>query len=142
MLGDEGDQARRGAGVRLGWWIGNACCPVVPGLEQPGELDQVVGEYAVAAPEASAADPAHAGAVQAEAVLEAADPPFAAGAPLDQPAEATPVLDQLAGGTGAAPARDGDPGHAEGGQLLVDGRPDLAPVVCHGTGRPAGAGDH
>src|SRR4029450_10236073 len=112
MLGDEGDQARRGAGVRLGWWIGNACCPVVPGLEQPGELDQVVGEYAVAAPDASAVDAVHAGAVPAEAVLEAADPPFTAGAPLDQPAEATPVLDQLAGGAGAGPGGGGRPGRA------------------------------
>ena len=108
MLGDEGDQARRGAGVRLGWWIGNSCCPVVPGLEQPGELDQVVGEHAVAAPDAGTVDAVHQGAVPAEAMLEAADPALAAGAPLDQPAEATPALDQPAGGTGAAPARDGD----------------------------------
>src|SRR5918995_5049577 len=100
MLGDEGDQDPAGAGVRLGWWIGNSCCPVVPGLEQPGELGQVVGEHAVAAPDAGTVDAVHQGAVPAEAVLEAADPALAAGAPLDQPAEATLALDHLAGRTG------------------------------------------
>jgi hypothetical protein len=53
-------------------------------------------------------------------VLEAADPPLTAGAPFDQPAEATLPLDHLAGGTDAAPSWDRDPGHAKVDQFLVD----------------------
>src|SRR5512132_2511743 len=141
MLGDEGDQARRGGCARLSWCLCCSCRLVVPGVQQPADLDQVVGEYAVAAPDAGAIDAVHPSAVPAEAVLEAADPALAAGAPLDQPTEATLVFDQPAGGTGAASARDGDPGHAKVGQFLVDGRLAVAPIGRHGTGRPAGAGD-
>jgi hypothetical protein len=80
--------------------------------------------------------------VPAEAVLQAADAALAAGAPLDQPTEATPALDQPAGGTGAASARDGHPSHAKVGQLLVDGRLAVAPVGGHRPWRLPGMGDH
>jgi hypothetical protein len=96
----------------------------------------------VAAPDAGAVDAVHPGAVPAEAVLEAADAALAAGAPLDQPAEAPLALDQLAGGSGAAAARDGDPDYTEVGQLLINGRLTLATVASHRPWRPAGAGDH
>jgi hypothetical protein len=38
-------------------------------LQQPADLDQVVGEHAVAAPEPGAVDAVHAGVVPAEAEL-------------------------------------------------------------------------
>jgi hypothetical protein len=96
----------------------------------------------VAGPDPGALDAVHAGAVPAEAVLEAADPPLTPGAPLDQPAKAPLALDQLAGGTGPAAAWNGDPGHAKVGQLLVDAGLAVAPVASHRPWRPAGAGDH
>jgi hypothetical protein len=105
-------------------------------------FDQVVDEHAVAAPDPGALEAVHPGRVPAEAVLEAADPPFAAGAPLDQPAKAPLALDQLAGGTGPALSRDGNPDHAKVGQLLVDAGLAIAPVASHRPWRPAGAGDH
>lgn len=49
-----------------------------------------------------AADPVEEGAVPAVAVLEVTDPPFAAGAPLDQAAEAPGPFNLLAGGAGPA----------------------------------------
>jgi hypothetical protein len=95
----------------------------------------------VAAPDASALDAVHPGAVPPEAVLELADAALAAGAPLDQPAEATLALDRLAGGTGAAAARDGDPGHTQDGQLLVDAGLAVATVGGHRPRHLPGPGD-
>jgi hypothetical protein len=55
---------------------------------QGADLDQVVGEYSVAAPDGGSVPAVQAGAVPAVAALEVADPAFASGSPLDQPAEA------------------------------------------------------
>src|SRR5215472_2132647 len=72
------------------------------------DLDQVVAEYPVPAPDGSSLAAVQPGAVPAVSALEVADPAFAAGSPLDQLAEAAGVLDGAAGGGGLAFARDGD----------------------------------
>src|SRR5919106_3031772 len=49
--------------------------PGLLGLDQAADLDQVVGEHPVAAPDPGAVDAVHQGAVPAVAVLEVADAP-------------------------------------------------------------------
>jgi hypothetical protein len=83
--------------------------PLLLGLQQPADLDQVVGEDSVAAPDPGAIDAVRAGPVPAEAVLEVADPPFRARAPFDQPPERLGGLVGLAATSGLALAGDRDP---------------------------------
>jgi hypothetical protein len=59
-------------------------------------------------------------------VLEAADPPLTAGAPLDQP---------------AASSRNRVTGHAKLSKLLVDAGLAVTTVGCHGAGHPTGPYD-
>src|SRR5580704_15880991 len=70
------------------------------------DLDQVVGEDAVPAPDRGSVPAVQAGSVPAVASFEVADPPFAAGSPLDQLAEAGAVLECLAGRGGRGLAGD------------------------------------
>ena len=60
---------------------------------QAADLDEVVGEYAVPAPDRGSVAAVEAGAVLAVAAFEAADASFAAGAPLDESAEGRAVFD-------------------------------------------------
>jgi hypothetical protein len=60
---------------------------------QGGDLDQVVGEDPVLAPERCSLPSVQSGTVLAVTAFEVADPAFAAGAPLDEPMEAAAVLD-------------------------------------------------
>ena len=62
------------------------------------DLDQVVGEYPVSAPDGGSLAAVQPGAVPAVSALEVADPAFAAGSPLDQGSEAAGMLDASAGG--------------------------------------------
>src|ERR687895_2033294 len=78
--------------------------PGLLGLDQAADLDQVVGEHPVAAPDPGAVDAVHQGAVPAVAVLEVADAPLGAGAPLDQPPERSGVLLGSAGSAWVAPS--------------------------------------
>ena len=64
---------------------------------QGADLDQVVGEYPVPAPDRCSVPAVEAGAVPAVAAFEVADPAFAAGPPFDQLAEGAAVLGGLAG---------------------------------------------
>ena len=95
---------------------------------QGADLDQVVGEYPVPAPDRGSVPAVQAGAVPAVATFEVADPSFGAGAPLDQPAEAAAVLDCLAGWRGLGLAGDHDGAHAEGVQVAFDGGLAVAAV--------------
>jgi hypothetical protein len=52
--------------------------------------------------------------------FEGADPPFAAGPPLDGPPERGLSLERLAGLAGFALARDGDVADPEGAQVVFD----------------------
>jgi hypothetical protein len=94
----------------------------------------------MAAPDPGAVDAVHQGPVPAEPMLEVADASLRAGAPFDQPAEPAGVLSGLAGTAGLALARDRDPLHAEGGQLLVDGGLAIAAVCGDRCWDAAGAG--
>src|SRR6185437_2681647 len=96
-------QVRSGAG----WLLG---CGRSGG--QARDLGQIVGEYPVPAPDRRSLPAVQAGAVPAVAAFEVADPAFAAGAPLDQLAEAAAVLDGLAGGGGGGLAGNGYRAHA------------------------------
>ena len=66
------------------------------------DLDQVVSEDAVSAPDSGFVSAVQADAVPAVASFEVADPSFAVGAPFDQAAEAAAVLDRLAGAEAVA----------------------------------------
>jgi hypothetical protein len=71
-------------------------------------------------------------------VLEVADPPLAAGAPLDQPPESAGVLGGLAGSARLALAGDRHLLHASPVQILVDCGLAVAAVGGHRLGgRPA-----
>jgi hypothetical protein len=58
---------------------------------QGADLDQVVGEYPVSAPDRGSVPAVEEGAVPAVAALEVADPAFASGPPLDQQDGKPPV---------------------------------------------------
>ena len=64
------------------------------------DLDQVVGEHPLPAPDPGAVDAVHQGPFLPVVVLEVADPPLRAGAPRDQPPERPAVLVGLAGTAG------------------------------------------
>src|SRR5258708_26430238 len=74
---------------------------------QGADLDQVVGEDPVPAPDRGSFAAVQPGAVPVVSALEAADPAFAAGSPPDEPAEPAGVFDGPAGG--------GVPGFARAG---------------------------
>jgi hypothetical protein len=79
-------------------------------------------------PGLSPADAVEEGAVQAAAVLEVADAPLAAGAPLDEVAEPPAVLDFPSGGGGLALAGDRHLLDAEALELGLDGGLPLGPI--------------
>ena len=81
-----------------------------------------------------------AGAVPAVSAFEGADPAFASGSPFDGSAECSAFLDVLAGGAGAALARDDDSADTELGQCLVGGRFAVTTVSGHGLWCTTGAG--
>src|SRR5882757_9510883 len=95
---------------------------------QGPDLDQGVGEYPVPAPDRRSVPAVQAGAVPAVAAFEVADPAFAAGAPLDELAEAAAVLDGLAGRGGGGLAGNRDRAHARGVQVSFDGGLAVAAV--------------
>ena len=111
------------AGPLLGCWR-----VALPGLDQVGDLDGVVCEDAQAAPGLGAGQVIEAGAVEAVATLEVGDASLAAGAPLDQAAEAAAVLVLAAGLGGLALAGNHHGAHAEVGQFLVDLGLAVAPI--------------
>jgi hypothetical protein len=106
---------------------------------QGGDLGQVVGEYSVPAPDRRSVPAVQACAVPAVASFEVADPAFAAGAPLDQLAEAAAVLDGLAGRGGGGLAGNRDRAHGRGVQVPFDGGLAVAAVGGHRAGHLAGA---
>src|ERR1700733_3802597 len=92
------------------------------------DLDQVVGEDAVPAPDRGSVPAVQAGAVPAVASFEVADPPFAAGAPFDQLAEAAAGPGFLAGRGGRGLAGDRDGAHTKFAQVTLDGGLAIAAV--------------
>jgi hypothetical protein len=92
------------------------------------DLDQVVGEDAVPAPDRGSVPAVQAGAVPAVASFEVADPSFAAGSPLDQLAEAGAGLEFLAGRGGGRLAGDRDGADAKFAQVTLDGGVAVAAV--------------
>src|SRR3954451_23332152 len=113
-----------GVGCGAGWRPAGWCRCGVEGWSvgcgsrrrQVRDLDEVVGEDAVAAPGSGAGEPVEAAAVEAVSAFEVADASFAAGAPPDEPAERPAVFVGAAGGVGSALAGDGDGGDPEGVQ--------------------------
>src|SRR5579862_6651268 len=103
------------------------------------DLDQVVAECAVPAPDGGSLAAVQPGPVPAVSPLEVADPAFAAGSPLDKGAEAAGMLDGAACGGGPGSARDGDGAYPEGLQFPLG--PGLAVPAVGGdrTGCAAGA---
>ena len=92
-------QVRIGSGEVLSSGDDAAVCPRRSGRGSGGEgadLDQVVGEYPVSAPDRGSVPAVQEGAVPAVAAFEVADPAFASSSPLHEPAEAAAVLDRLA----------------------------------------------
>jgi hypothetical protein len=87
-------------------------CPVSGVGGEGRDFGEVVGEDAVAAPDAGAGEPVEAGAVEVVAVFEMADAAFAAGSLFDQTAEAGLPFVGLPGGTCAALAGNGHLFHA------------------------------
>src|SRR3954453_13008235 len=83
-----------------------------PGREG-GDLREVVGEDSVSAPGGGAVAAGDAAAGPAVAVFEVADAAFAAGSPLDEPAEAGPVFGGPPGRAGLTFSRYGNGGHAD-----------------------------
>jgi hypothetical protein len=73
------------------------------------ELEQVVGQNALARPDSGSFGAVGAGAVPAVASLEGADAAFTPCAPLNCSPERGPVFGSLSGGAGFTPAGD----HAE-----------------------------
>lgn len=78
------------------------------GVDQCGDLDGVVGEYAQAAPGLGAAEAVEQGAVEAVLTLQVGDPAFAAGPLLDELAETAAVFGGAPGLAGLALAGDRD----------------------------------
>ena len=107
--------------------VGSVLAEVVS-AGQGADLDQVVGEYSVPAPDRGSVPAVQAGAVPAVASFEVADPSFAAGSPLDQLAEAGAVLEFLAGRGGGRLAGDRDGADAKFVQVTLDGGVAVAAV--------------
>src|SRR5215813_13700326 len=106
---------------------------------QGADLEQVVGEDPVAAPDGGAGPGVQAGAVPAVAALEVADASFAAGAPPDQLAEAGVVLGRAAGGGDLALAGDRHGVHAQLVQVALEGGLAVAAVSGYRAGDAARA---
>jgi Transposase, Mutator family len=98
---------------------------------ESSDLDEVVGEEAVSAPDSGAADPDEFGAVPALAAFDVVDPALAAGAPLDLLAERSAVAELAPPRAGFASAWDGHVTHAELVQLLLDAGLAVAAVGGH-----------
>src|SRR5438093_5561801 len=85
-------------------------------VHEPADLDAVVSEDAVAAPDLGAAHTVHEAAVPAVAALQSGDAALRTCAPFDELAEPGPAFDRLAGGAlaslGARWPRGGHPGPA------------------------------
>jgi Group II intron, maturase-specific domain len=107
---------------------------------QCADLDQVVGENPVSAPDPGAVDAAELAAIPSVSALECADAAFGSGAPLDQSPEGSSMLELAPGRGRFSLARDDDVGDAEGVQVVLDAGLAVAAV---GGDRPrwlAGAG--
>ncbi len=101
------------------------------------DLDQVVGEYSVAAPGSGAGDRGEFGAVPAVAAFDVVDPAFAAGALFDLLAERSAVFEFAAGGAGFALAGYRDLSDAELAKIVLDSCLAVAAVCGHRAGRRA-----
>src|SRR5262249_60913191 len=108
----------------------------VLGRDQAGDLDEVVGEHAEAAPGAGAGGAVQQAAVPTVLAFQAGDAAFAAGAPFHQAAERPAVFLVAAGLVGLALVGGRDGGHAEGGQGVLD----VGFVVGAGRGCPRRGG--
>jgi hypothetical protein len=98
---------------------------------QSADLDEVVGEDAVSAPDSGTVDAGEVGAVPAVTSLEVVDPPFGSGSPFDLVSEGSPVFELAAGDAGFASARDRHTAHAERVKVEVDRRITVAAVSGH-----------
>lgn len=87
---------------------------------QGPDLDQVLGEDPVSAPDPGAVDAGDRAAVPAVSAVEGADSAFGAGSPCDQSAERSLVLVLAPGGGGFGLAGEGDAGDAELVEVVVD----------------------
>src|SRR3954463_14315317 len=114
---------------------------VRPSVGQDPDLDQVVGQDRLPGPDACSVQAIEAGAVPAVAALEAADPAFAAGAPLDRLAEGRSVFGGLSGPAGAALARDDHGSDTQLVQVVFDAGLAVAAVGGDGARAATGAGD-
>jgi hypothetical protein len=106
---------------------------------EDADLDQVVGQDAVAGPDSGSFGAVDAGAVPAVATLEGADAAFAPGAPFDCSSERGPVFGGSSGGAGVALAGDHDRTHSQIVQGVLDAFLAVATVGGHGGGRAPGA---
>src|SRR5215213_6653831 len=104
---------------------------------QGGDLHEVVGEDSLSAPGGGAVAARDAAAGPAVAVFEVADAAFAAGSPLDEPAEAWAVFGGPPGRAGLPFSRYGDGSHADLAQVVVDSGLAIAAVGGHRAGHRA-----
>src|SRR5215212_9521740 len=109
---------------------------VRPSAGQDPDLDQLVGQDRLPGPEACPVQAIESGAVPAVTPLEAADPTFAAGAPLNRLAEGRPVFGGSSGLAGAAPARDDHGSDTRLVQVVFDAGLAVAPVGGDGARPP------
>ena len=80
---------------------------------EAADLGEVVGEYAVSAPDPNAGDAGQLGPIPVVASFEVVDSPFGSSSPFDVVAKGSSVLELAAGGTGFASAWDRHAPHAE-----------------------------
>jgi hypothetical protein len=82
------------------------------GVDQCGDLDQVVIEDAVTAPDPGTVEPVNPRPAPTEVSFEAADPSFASGSPFHEPLECWLLLDDSPCGARFAFGRKHNGGHA------------------------------
>src|SRR5277367_451402 len=109
------------------------------GIDQGGDLDQVVVEHPVAAPDPSAVESVDLAPVPPEVSFEATDPPFAPGSPLHQPLECGLLLNGPLRCARFAPCRqdDGLDAHVARASLTATSPYPRSAVTALGTLSPA-----
>src|SRR5215218_1463667 len=89
-------------------------------VDEPADLDEVVGEDAVPAPGSGAGEAVHSCAIQPVVAFRAADASFAAGPPADHLAERSTVLDLAARRARSALAGQDDVADPGGFEVVLD----------------------
>ena len=105
---------------------------------QGADLDEVMGEYSVAAPGSGPGEGGQLSAVPSVAAFEVVDSAFTSGSPFDLGAESFSMFELPAGGTGFTGARDRDVAYPEFVQFGVHRGVPVAAISGYGRGRTTG----